>query len=224
MDIQNKKNNNTILEYACYDEVLTENIKSNVFKAIDLGVHGISVPAAHITSLSDLIPEGMILSCPIDWPEGRSSNSLRIHAATKAIHKGANALDLVANCVLFRNGREVDFMQDIKSIKGLADDRNVTLRVMIDHRKVDDGRQFRQMVELVKCTDVEFIFCATGQYIDDIHDNLILCNMAQQDFGLNAIANASLFLPNHLKASQDTGLFGARFHKINALENCLVGV
>jgi len=224
MDTQNKKNSTTILEYACYDEVLTENIKSNVFKAIDLGVHGISVPAAHITAIADLIPEGMILSCPIDWPEGRSSNSLRIHAATKAIHKGANALDLVANCVLFRNGREVDFMQDINSIKSLADDKNVTLRVMVDHRKLEDGKQFRQMVELVKCTGVEFIFCATGQYIDDIHDNLILCNMAQNDFDVNAIANASLFLPNHLKATRDTGLFGARFHKIKALENCLVGV
>lgn len=219
-----REKNNFLIEYACYDEILSDVIRANVFKALDLGINSISVPVIHMSVISDLIPEGVVLSCPIDWPNGRSDSKLRIHGAIKACHNGANTIDVVASSVLFCNKKEEDFLHDLKAMKSLADDKGVTVRVFLDHRTMRDGKQFRNMMGVVAQANIEYIYCSVGQYVDEISDNIILCNMAQKDFNLHAIANASLYLPKHLNASIGANLFGARFHSIKALESCLIGV
>lgn len=213
--------NDILIEYACYDEVLSDIVREKVFKALDLGIKSISVPVAHMSSISSIIPNGIVLSCPVDWPEGRSDSKLRIHAAIKAYHQGATTIDVVSSAVLFRNKKEVDFIHDLKAIKAVADDKGITIRVMLDHRKMETGNQVRGIMKLVKECGIEYIYCATGQYVDEISDNIILCNTAQKDFNLSAIANGSLYLPKHLEAAIGAGLFGARFHSIKALESCI---
>lgn len=217
-------NNEILIEYACYDDVLSNVVREKVFKALDMGIKSISVPVIHMSAISSILPEGIVLSCPIDWPNGRSDPKLRIHGAIKAKHCGATTIDVVASAVLFRNAKEVDFIHDLKSLKSVADDKNMTMRVMLDHRKLENGKQVRGMMKLIKACGIEYIYCATGQYADEISDNIILCNTAQKDFQLSAIANGTLYLPKHLEAARGARLFGARFHSIKALESCMIGV
>ena len=216
--------NKILIEYACYDEILSKNVRANVFKALDLGVKSISVPMVHMSAISTIVPEGIVLSCPIDWPDGRSSIEMRIHEATKVVYQGATAFDLVASAFLFRNGKEENFVNDLKAILSLANAKKVTLRVMLDHRKIENSKQFQEVLKLIKSSGDEFVFCATGQYSDDPIDNIVLCALAQKDFELNAIANASIYLPQHFQTACSSGLFGVRFHNIKALETCLLGV
>jgi len=216
--------NDILLEYACYDEILTDVIKVNVFKALDLGAKSISVPTTHMSAVAAFIPAGITLSCPIDYPNGRSDTALRVHSVVKSVNQGATSVDIVASSVLFRNQKEKDFIHDLKTLKGVADEKSVTMRVMADYRKTDDGKQFRKVLELIKAAGIEYVYCSTGCYVDDAVDNVILCNMAQKDFGLSAIANGNIYLPKHVEAAEGANLFGVRFSKIKAMENCVVGV
>jgi deoxyribose-phosphate aldolase len=212
-------------EFACYDQPLKSEVRKRVFRAIDLGVNGVSVPTIFISSLSDFMPEGIVLSAPIDWPNGRQETSVRVHAASVACNKGATTIDLVANMHLLLNDRLDDFIQDLGSVKTVCKEKGASLRVMLDYRMFHAGNEKALMTEscaVIAHMGIEYGFVSTGNLVDDCQENVILSHVMQKKHEISAIANGNIFLPKHMKMVDNANLFGARFHKIQALENCLV--
>lgn len=212
-------------EFACYDKEYTADIKQQIFRAIGLGVGGISVPSIFLPHIYELMPEGITISCPIDYPDGRSDSKLRNHAIVKAIHKGANAVDLVANMVLYLNGKAKDFADDIKSSLAICKDHNVSLRVMADYRKA--GHEVKKFIELWKtlCSlGITKGFVSTGYHVDNFADNIMLTKRIEDEFGISMICNGNIYLPEQYELITKVQCFGARFHNLNALERCYVGV
>jgi len=209
------------IEYACYDEQVEADVRKNVFRALDLGVHGISVPHIFLGKLSDILAEGTVISAPIDYPLGKSDPKIRQHTILKAIHCGANAIDLVAQSVLILNDRVNEYIADISSAKRICDDNGVTLRVMIDYRVIDWPLIVESCV-ICKTLNIEYLFMSNGHYVDDYRDNMLLCHQIHKDYNISTICNGNIYMPQHLEMIRKAKVFGARFHKITALERCLV--
>ena len=129
--------NDIFIEYACYDEAYSDKVRANVFRAIDMDIQGISVPVTHLSCIASLIPNGMVLSCPIDWPNGWSDTKSRITDICQAANKGVTAVDVVANQTLYLNNKHGDFMADLKAMLATAKEKDVSLRIMLNHRVID---------------------------------------------------------------------------------------
>lgn len=216
---------NKLIEYACYDEPLADKVKKNVFEAIDLGANSISVPIIHMNAVSTIIPDGIVLSCPIDYPRGAGDTELRIHQILKAIRQGATTVDVVANHTLHLNKKSQDCLHDLRTLQELCDEKTATLRVIFDSRQFDNGKKYSQFIKVGVLAGIEYAYCSTGHLAEDATDNIIMCQAMQKNHdSLHVIANGGIYLPKHIEAVDKADLFGVRFHNINALKNCLVGV
>lgn len=208
------------IEYQCYDKILLSDVKKNIFEALEVGVNGISIPVPYLSKVSSFIPDGISVSCPVDYPSGFSDTDLRIHYAMKAVHNGAKAIDLVANTFLYYHN-EKEFVNDIKSIVNLCDDKKVVPRIMINRKSLTHPEDFMLMVRLIRSTCVEHIFCSTGLFSEDPIDNIILCRITQQEFGIKAIANGNFYLPKHAERVAQANIYGIRFNNCSALKRCI---
>jgi len=124
-------------EFACYNNPIGPEVQQEVFKAIELGAKGISLPIIHLSTISPFLPDDVLLSCPIDYPYGHADTELRVHYAVKACHFGAKALDIVASVHMYYNNRPA-FIRDLDSLRVLCDRKAVSGRIMIDYRNLID--------------------------------------------------------------------------------------
>lgn len=198
------------IEFSCYNKYSFKDIERSVFKAVGLGAKGIAVPINFVSKIVSFIPEGFILSCPIDYPNAYCDTDLRIHYAMKAIQYGANTLDIVASTAMFYEGGET-FLSDLRALESLCVDRGVTARIMIDQRKLKSYEEFLKMVGMISKLQTQYIFCSNETFNEDPTDNLILCKVVQSDFGMVPIVNGNFYLEHHFNRIIDSGIYGARF-------------
>jgi len=211
------------IDYACYNKILTKDVKEDIFKAAEMGIHGISLPITFLSKVSSILPDSIILSCPIDYPNGYGDTNLRIHYAMRAFHYGADAIDIVVNTFLYYNIKS-EFISDLKAIISLAKDKKMIPRIMIDNKKLINVEDFKKILKVISSMEVDQVFCSNGQYSEDPVDNIILCKSAQKIFGLNAIANGNFYAKDQVQIAKDAKLFGIRFNNIETMKRCLGGV
>ena len=211
------------LEYACYDELDYSQLQQNVFKALELGATGISVPSIHMASISKFMPEGIVLTCPVDYPDGYLHSQQRLSESKRAFNSGANAIDLVISYPLLKNGREDDFLTDLQNHSKLCDDNNATLRIIADYRHFS-LREYKELFRILQKAYIEYVLCSNGRYVVDVTDDLITCTWMQDEFGIKTIISGNLYLKHDYKDIIRNDVFGIRFNNINAMSNCLDGV
>lgn len=209
------------VEYACYDYTTKEDVRKAIFRALEIGVNGISVPHIFLGFITDILAEGIVISSPIDYPLGKSDPAIRQHSIIRALRNGANAIDLVSQSILLLNDKTAEFTSDLSAAKKICDDNGATLRVMVDYR-VLSMPLITETVVACKTLGIDYMFMSNGHYVDDYQDNMLLCHKIQMDHEILAICNGNVYLPRHYELIQKAGIFGVRFHKIAALERCLV--
>lgn len=209
------------IEYACYDEINPETLKRNAFKAVELGAKGISVPILQAGTFS--FPSSLILSCPIDFPYAHGDTDLRIHQTLRAYHYGANAVDIVLSSYLFLLDPP-NFKKDVESLVDLCSKKSLTARFMVDYRRLDNTEHFYQILETTRALGAEYVFVSTGLFVDDIDDNILMCNTAQRFYNYRAIVNGNFNSKKQIQTVENSGAYGIRFNNIKAMERCLIGV
>lgn len=207
-------------EFACYHELQSTSVVKNVFEAIKLGAHGISVPQALLRYVSTYIPHGITLSCPIDYPHGLSDTKTRNHSILTAIHHKVNAIDLVVNMAYLINDRIIEFTSDLASAKVICDSNNVTLRIMLDYRNIDEGL-FSEMCIALTTLNIEYAFASPGNSAEDYEENILMCYKMQNDFNINAIATGSIYLPEHYNVAKESKIFGVRWTRLGQMKSSL---
>lgn len=206
-------------ELALYNTLRDEEIVSTAFAAIKAGCNGISVRAFYLHTLKDVLPDGIVLSAPVDYPYGLLDISLRNHEIISAINKGANSIDLVANMGLIINDRIGAFEQDIRAASEICRDRAVSLRLMVEYREWDMEMLYL-VADIAKFHKVNFIFPSTGHRVDDAMDNILVATKLSRT-GINFIANGNINTAAHYDFFKASGLYGCRFSHIQAVHNCL---
>jgi len=202
-------------EYACYNEPNSEQLRKNVFEALKYNINGISIPIYFLGNISSLIPEGITLGCPVDWPCGNNATTIRNHAAIYAINHGANALDLVSSGYMFINDHS-EYVEDIKSHIKICKDRGVTLRVMLEYRRHFPAQTLDMALALSEL-GVDYIFPSTGDKLDDFSDNLIVSHRISTMYTTPAIFNGNIFTQKQYKILCESRVHGVRFNNLGAL-------
>ena len=195
-----------------------------LFKAINLKLDGISCPIYFVPLLKHSVPKEMILSVPIDYPNGMSDSRIKNHAIMSAIRKGATAVDVVLNPNHITNGRLEIISDDLKSHKEICESKNIILRVMLEYRTYH-GKQMMYVASIIADLGIQYVFPSTGHLIDNYLDNLtIAADVAKKYPSLNIITNGNIWQKSHYTTIVNSGTFGVRFNSIHAVENCFTGV
>jgi|GEM_PF-2848093 len=197
-------------EYCSYNKVINdyEVEKKLVFKAMDNGVNGIAIPIHMIREMKEYMPEGIVISAPIDYPSGYSSSKVRNHMVISAIKAGANAIDYVPNHYLMKN-KFTELLEEITSIQNICKDNNVNLRVFLEYNHSDN---IVTTAKILVSMGITHVFPTLGYHHDDFNDNIINCNLLHQYSDVLCIFNGYLWKKEQLKAVEDAGIFGVRLY------------
>lgn len=184
---------------------------SKIFKLIEKGIDGIAMPIYLLREVKSLMPEGMVLSCPIDFPSGYSSSKTREHMAIEALRSGANALDYVPNQYFLRN--KFNYLsKEIKTMMRICKDYNASLRIFLDKDRVFNVVNLARLYASMK---VDFGFITLGYHREDFQDNLIYAALVEQKTKMNVIFNAHIWKEDQLEFIKKSKIFGVRLYTDN---------
>lgn len=211
---------NPYYELAIYDTLREETVAAHVFSAIEAGCRGVSVRPAYLPMVNFLVPEGYVLSAPIDYPYGLEDVTVRNHSIISAVNRGANAIDLVANMGLVINNKIGAFENDIGAAARICKDKGVSLRLMLEYRQWDLD-MLCLVCDMAQYHKIDFVFPSTGHRVDDPIDNIICGMRLKKVTQMNVITNGNLNTEKHHKFFMASGLYGCRFSNINIMNHVL---
>ncbi len=211
-------------DLACYDVTLDDKtLQESVFTAIDYNLNGISVLPCYLKKIIDIVPEGIILACVIDYPNGNLHTTTRNHATIKAIHGGANAIDLVISHNNIINKNLDELTDDIESTLRICKDNNVTLRIMLEYRlNITEPEILKIIITIASELGIEYFFPSTGFRIDSYIDNILAGKYLSKNLGVNVITNGNFWTKEQYIKIIGADLYGVRFHQKQTLENILI--
>lgn len=206
------------VDLACLGKTTTEEqTREAVFAASACHLNGVCILSAYVGQMREFVPD-MILSCPIDYPQGTSDIKVRNHAVLAALRKGANAIDLVLNHPLAMNHKMEQLIDDIESNLSICRDNNASLRIMMEYRMFEDAALFFDISNLLKESGVEYVFPATGHRMDNYRDNLICAKVTFEKSGLQVICNGNIVSKDQYEEIKRTNIFGIRFTSIPVIK------
>lgn len=199
-------------ELDTYSKNSSENeVLQSVFKAIEYNFDGINVSPNYIAKIHSIVPKGMIVSCPIDYPYGLSDSSARQQQTISVLRKGANCIDLVLNPIYLINDQRHKVIDDLKAHIKICDQNNAMLRLMLEYRHFDDNNLYYNTVRLCKILKIKHIFPSTGHFADDYYDNLIVCKLINSQYSsAKLISNGNIWTENQYNTIKISGIYGVR--------------
>jgi deoxyribose-phosphate aldolase len=206
------------LELNLYDEAANEEeTLKRVFAALDLNVNGLCLPPFFLPAIQDIVPDGIVVSTPIDFPFGLQETKIRNHAVLSSVRRGASSIDLVMNHQNILNNKWKLIDKDIKSNYDICRDNGASLRCLINYR-ILKLEQRTVLLNLLSKIGVEYIITSTGSKMDSWQDNLLVSRHIEQKHGLFTISNGGLFSEEHYTRAKECKVFGCRVSSIPALE------
>lgn len=208
------------LEYALYDISFNDTeLKETITQAVKYSPDVISVLPPCLKSVKNLVPDPIILSCPIDYPLGTSDLKTRITGVEYAIKNGAKAVDVVATPYLLANRKYDKFREDIKHITEFcATFENIQVRYMLEYR-IFTYELLYKIAQILYGYGVKTILPSTGYMIDDISDNILASALIKKKVhNINIITNGNVWNLQQLQIVQKADPYGIRLNSINALD------
>jgi deoxyribose-phosphate aldolase len=208
-------------DLSIHDRIYTvDDVRETLFIAMKYGVTSLSVFPFFLQPIKDFVLDGTILACPIDFPYGLQDVNVRDHAILAAIRKGANTIDLVANSNLMIQSKNVKFFDDIEAAKAICVENKVTLRIMLEYR-LFEPKKVLKVGHGLKELGIEYIIPATGEGMDEWHDNLQIGMELTNKCDIKVITNGNVWTERQYNSIKESGIFGIRFNKTAILQSVL---
>ncbi|HEU0135691.1 MAG TPA: deoxyribose-phosphate aldolase, partial [Flavobacterium sp.] len=115
------------------------------FKLVMIRPNMVTIAKEMITAAGSLVGVGTV----IDFPEGRSSTTMKLAEAQQAIDDGADDLDFVCDYIAFKNGDISHVKEQILKCTALGLDNLKTVKWIIEVAALDP-QQIVQLSALVK--------------------------------------------------------------------------
>jgi deoxyribose-phosphate aldolase len=205
------------IEYACLDYSLTEiETQSNIEYAIKNGINNIALHPYSITSTKNLHPN-INISCQLDYPYGLSDIKSRNFMVTQACKSGASTIDIVSPNKILTNRKYDKFREDIRSNLEICKEHSVSLRYILEYR-VFSHEVLAKVCQILKTLEINTVLPSSGIFLDDINDNLIVCNFLNTKSGINVICNGNIYTAKHIQNTMLSTNNGLRLYYKNSID------
>jgi deoxyribose-phosphate aldolase len=202
-----------------HQPVYSRDVVEACFFCVEHNLSGLSVTPDMLAKARDLLPNEFLLASCVDFPGGISGCDIKCHSAISNIRRGASCIDFVANPSHLLNSNDLsEFKHEVSSVFDICVERGVSFRVMIDYRFYGN-RKIITIFNVLKEIGVKNCFLSTGQFSDDITDQLALSRYAGDMCEMNVIYNGRLWSINHYNKVQDAEIYGACFKSLQSYKS-----
>lgn len=204
-------------EYACLDYALTEiEVRSNIDYAINHGINNMSVLSYSVSSLKDLF-SSISLSCPLDYPYGLSDIKSRNSMTLQACKSGVKVIDMVTPNKILANRKYDKFRDDIRSNLAICQEHGILLRYMLEYRTFSH-EILAKVCQILRSLEIMTVLPSSGIFLDDINDNLIVCNFLHTKSGIDVICNGNVYTDKQMTNIKMADNYGLRLYNKHSLE------
>lgn len=209
-----------ILEYAYYDTASSDlEIEKNLTVASRYKPTSISVLPPYIKLAKSLVPDDILISSPIDYPFGIMDIKSRISHINFCISNKVQIIEAVCPAQLLCNRKYDKFREDIKQLSAICAASNIELRYILEYRQYSYELLYKIAQILSEEFNIKTVYPSTGNFLDDIHDNIIASALINKKVSnINIICNGNLWNANQIKMIKNNQLYGLRVNSINALD------
>lgn len=210
-------------ELVLFDPTLSENdMREAIFLALKKNFSGISLSLASLQTLKDFIPQGIVIACPIDFPDGISDLQSRNTLCLNALRRGATSIDVVVPNHLIANKLVKKAKDDLLTKQQMCEDNGGTLRVAINYEDYS-SEQIGIVIDLLAELNIEYLIPSVKYHIS-VADQILTAHLMQKLYGdLKIILNANINTQEHLDKLVKNRVFGFKLHSIYTLKS-LYGV
>lgn len=138
-------------------EATEADVKELVKEAAQLGTYSICISPS---LLPVEVPEEVHIATVVGFPSGAVKPEIKANEASRAVHDGAEEVDMVINLALVREGRFEDLQAEIAAVRAAVPAPNV-LKVILETAALDDD-QIVRACEVSEKAGADFVKTSTG--------------------------------------------------------------
>lgn len=138
-------------------EATDADVKELVKEAAQLGTYSICISPS---LLPVEVPEGVHIATVVGFPSGAVKPEIKANEASRAVHDGAEEVDMVINLALVKEGRFEDLQAEIAAVRAAVPAPNV-LKVILETAALDDD-QIARACEVSEKAGADFVKTSTG--------------------------------------------------------------
>lgn len=136
-----------------------EQIKSICDDGIKYKTASVCIPAAYVKQAKDYVGNKLAICTVIGFPNGYSTTAVKAFEAADAVENGADEIDMVINVGWAKDGKFIDILNEIKTVKEACKGR--ILKVIIETCLLTDEEK-KEMCRVVTESGADFIKTSTG--------------------------------------------------------------
>lgn len=209
-----------IIEYALHD--LAENdiyTRTQIETASKFQISSISIYLPHIKLTSSVINnDNILINANIDYPYGQMDTENRLEIVSKAIDSGAKIITLSCQWYYAVNRKYDKIRKDAEAILDLCSKNKVELRYTLEYR-VFSYPLMQKISKILLEKNINTIYVSSGQYLDNIYDNLIAAAMINKKVSdINIICTGNVWTTEHAELLKKNKIYGQRANSIHSLE------
>lgn len=138
-------------------EATEADVKKLVKEAAQLGTYSICISPS---LLPVEVPEDVHIATVVGFPSGAVKPEIKANEASRAVHDGAEEVDMVINLALVKEGRFEDLQAEIAAVRAAVPAPNV-LKVILETAALDDD-QIARACEVSEKAGADFVKTSTG--------------------------------------------------------------
>lgn len=206
-----------IIEFAIHDLEFKEiDVKNLVIEASKYQPDSISVHSYYVKAVKKTLNHSIDISCPIDYPLGRSDLQTRQTEIISSIKNGVSRVDVVIPILYLVNSKYEKFREDIKSNIELCSYHNIDIRYMLEYR-IFNHTTLTKIANILTELGIRIVYASTGYMLDDILDNTIASTYLAKNTGIKTIINGNMWHKDQIKNILSNKPYGLRFKNIHSL-------
>lgn len=161
-----KTTNTTLSQYIEHTLLLPnteiQGIKNLCFEAMNHQFHGVCIPPFFVKkAVHFLVDSPVNVITVVGFPMGYSVTPAKVEEVKKALHEGANEVDVVVNIAAIKDKNWGYVRNDIQSVTAAAHLMGGTIKIILETALLNND-EIKQICDICNINGVNFVKTATG--------------------------------------------------------------
>lgn len=162
MNIEKNKLSQYIEHTLLQSNIEIEAVKNLCYEAINHQFYGVCIPPYFVKYATKILEKSPVkVITVVGFPMGYSTTPAKVEEVKKALHEGADEVDVVVNICAIKNKDWAYIHNDIQSVTSAAHLQGRVVKIILETALLNDD-EIKRMCEICNQNMVNFVKTATG--------------------------------------------------------------
>ena len=139
-----------------------QEVKDLCYEAMNNEFHGVCIPPYFVKYTAQVLSNSPVkVITVVGFPMGYSATPAKVEEVKKAIHEGADEVDVVVNICAVKDKKWGFVRNDIQSVTAAAHLRGREIKIILETALLNND-EIKQICDICNLNDVNFVKTATG--------------------------------------------------------------